>query len=306
MINALTDAVAEIQANYDRPTWWQNRLAHRVVAPLQARTRNGTGIDVVDERWDTLIVLDACRADLFEEVAELDDYDDYTTRESAGSATVEWAHANFDRQALTDTVYVTANPVVSREVRTAFHRFVEVWRDEFDSSIGTVPAPSVTEAALEAHEADPDKRLVVHYLQPHYPFVEDPELRYADFGGTEEVDVADVNDGATDVWEAVGLGLADPDVVWDAYRRNLRHALDAVQPLVERLPGRTVVTSDHGNMYGERMSPFPVPLYGHVPGLHYPALRDVPWAVVDGESRAGTEAETADVRKQLRSLGYVD
>ncbi|MEF8802289.1 MAG: hypothetical protein V5A56_14870 [Halolamina sp.] len=306
MIGKLRYAVDEIVRNYERRTWWQNRAANRLVAPLQAKFTDKTSIEVLDRDWDTLIVLDACRADLFEEVVDTDRYDSYERVYSAGSATNEWSKANFYPPAKTECVYVTGNPVVSRQVETAFHSFLEPWRSHFDSQIGTVPPEPVTEAALEAREQYPGKRLIVHYLQPHYPFLEDPHLRYAEFNQTGEVEVENAKQGATDVWEAVGLGYESAAEVWDAYGRNLQRVLEAIQPLVSS-SGQTVVTSDHGNMLGERMPYLPMKLYGHPPGIHHPVLREVPWATVEGEGRDDADRQVeADVEEQLRSLGYAD
>jgi hypothetical protein len=303
VIGKLRYAVSEIRENGDRPTWWQNRLAARVVGPMQSRLHTDE-FRVTDEEWDTLVVLDGCRVDLFEETVDTGRFDEYGTRTSAGSATNEWTRANFAGEAMTDTVYVTGNPVVSREVRTAFHRFVEVWRDSFDPEIGTVHPDDVTEAALAAHEAEPDKRLVVHYLQPHYPFVGHPDLRYAAFGNTDELTVDGVQEGAKDVWEALGLGLVDEETVWAAYRENLELVMASIEPLLAAREGRTVVTSDHGNLLGERVSALQVPLYGHPPNVHHPAIREVPWAVTETGDRDGRDGPETSVEAQLQSLGY--
>lgn len=306
MLGKLRYAVDEIATNYERRTWWQNRTAYRIVAPLQQRFHDDDGIQVLDEQWDTLIVLDACRADLFEEVVDTNRFDSYRRVYSAGSATIDWSRKNFDSPAKTDCVYVTGNPVVSRQVRTAFHCFLEPWRDGFDPEIGTVPPEPVTEAAVDARERFPEKRLIVHYLQPHYPFLGAPDLRYAEFNQTDEVTVDGAKPGATDVWEAVGLGYEDADEVWAAYKGNLQRVLNAIDPLLDQ-PGRTVITSDHGNMIGERMPYIPIRLYGHPPGIHHPVLREVPWAISDGETVAGGGRQVdADVEEQLRSLGYAD
>lgn len=300
-------ALSEIRNNYDRSTWWRNRFASRILSPVQKRLYGkNSAVKVVDESWDILIVLDACRADLFEEVADLNSYDSYSVRKSAGSATNEWTKANFDGQAQTDTIYVTGNPVVSRWVQTAFAEFVEVWRDNFDPELGTVSAESVTEAAIETHEANPDKRLIVHYLQPHYPFVENPELRFTQFEGTDEVTVSEAHSGASDVWEAVGLGLVEPEVAWAGYRRNLEYVLEAISPLLEAASGRIVITSDHGNMLGERTRPIPIKLYGHPDGIYHPALRNIPWAVIDGDENETSRDDLDEgVEDKLRQLGYV-
>lgn len=305
MLGKVRYAIDEIRTNYQRRTWWQNRVANRIVGPLQTVSRDNPGIRVLDHEWDTLLVLDACRADLFEEVVDTSAYDEYRRVYSAGSATNEWTKANFSGQALTDCIYVTGNPVVSRHVRTAFHCFLEPWRRGFDSELGTVPPEAVVEEALDAREQFPDKRLIVHFLQPHYPFLNAPEFRYAEFNQTEEVSVDAANSGATDIWEAVGLGYESADDVWDAYGGNLQRVMDTMEPLFDQ-PGRTVITSDHGNMLGERMPYIPLPLYGHPPGIHHPALREVPWAVIDGQTASEGRQVSADVESQLRSLGYTD
>jgi hypothetical protein len=63
---------------------------------------------------DTLLALYACRADLFEEIADTDTYDSYEHAYSGGSAIYEWTKASFRDPAKIDCVYVTGNPVVSR------------------------------------------------------------------------------------------------------------------------------------------------------------------------------------------------
>lgn len=118
--------------------------------------------------------------------------------------------------------------------------------------------------------------------------------------------IESVKQGTTDIWEAVGLGYEDADEVWGAYGDNLRRVLDAIEPLLGH-DGRTVVTSDHGNNLDERMPLLPTQLYWHPTGIHHPALREVLWAVIDGELvDDGDRQVTADVEEQLNSLGYAD
>jgi len=81
--------------------------------------------------------------------------------------------------------------------------------------------------------------------------------------------------------------------------------LDTIEPLLNH-DGRTVVTSDHGNNLGERMPLLPMRLYGHPTGIHHPALREVPWAVIDGESVGDGDRQMTVDEEQLRSLGYAD
>ncbi|CQR52106.1 MULTISPECIES: hypothetical protein [Haloferax] len=82
------------------------------------------------------------------------------------------------------------------------------------------------------------------------------------------------------------------------------------------LLGRTVVTSDHGNMIGDRAAPVPIREWGHPPGIYTKELVTIPWLVhdngerreiVSGESVATDAAVSSDVvTKRLENLGYVD
>lgn len=294
----------EVYNNYNDSMWWRDRITQRVLRPIHARQYDSE-FQVMKEGWNTLIILDGCREDLFREVVDISEFDSYEIRTSAGSATNEWVERNFDGQALTDTVYVTGNPVVSREVQTAFHAFIEVWRDGFDRELGTVPPDQVTEAAIEAQQEYPDKRLIVHYLQPHYPFIGYPELQYSTFEATGEMAVESANKGASDVWDALGEGLVGYDTVWEAYTENLNVVMKDINKLLESTQGKSVVTADHGNLLGERVSPLGIRLYGHPPYIYHPDLRHVPWAVTGEDSDKSEQQVNPDVEEKLRSLGYV-
>jgi len=111
--------------------------------------------------------------------------------------------------------------------------------------------------------------------------------------------------------------LRREDVV-SAYRENLRLALASVEKLVGELSGRTVITADHGETFGERpgiMYPFRV--FGHPRCVHVKPLVEVPWLVIEGESRRTitrakedvdrkvyTPEEDAKIKDRLRKLGY--
>lgn len=150
-------------------------------------------------------------------------------------------------------------------------------------------------------------------MQPHYPFIGHPELRYQSWTPQEIVDGDHGGDRPHDPWQALEMGLADRGDIWNAYAENLERGLDAALDLAMSLDGRTVVTSDHGNMIGERAWPVPIRLYGHPEGVRHPALVHVPWAVLAGEERRDvtdegvTAVDNVDdrlVKDRLRDLGY--
>ena len=83
--------------------------------------------------------------------------------------------------------------------------------------------------------------------------------------------------------------------------------------LAAAVDGRLVVTSDHGNMLGERTWPIPLRVYGHPTGVRNGELVEVPWAVRESDDRreitegavgATSESEEGIVSKRLEHLGY--
>jgi hypothetical protein len=301
-------SLSQLKKSISEPTrfWWElNRLYHR---RLGTRSYNDDGIDFFEADWDNVVVLDACRYDTFETLSDLSG--SLSSRISRESATKEWLEANFDGRELHDTVYVSASPILYRNrdtVDVQFHDVINIWKEEgWNETYRTVLPETVTEATCRASERYPNKRLLIHYLQPHFPFLGPT--------GREEFDLDRLNFQWTDI--ATGEIETDLDVVRTAYRENLELVLPHVDTLLQELQGKTVVTSDHGQMLGERGFPIPVRGYGHPPGIYNEALTRVPWHEhVDGprkEIRAGEPVSDRDdvneavVSDRLRQLGYVD
>jgi hypothetical protein len=178
----------------------------------------------------------------------------------------------------------------------------------WDEEYRTVLPETTTEHALQAAADHPDKRLIVHYIQPHYPFLTDD-------GGPFRDDEIFLKPDKVGGWERVMTG--DLDVsrseVWDAYVETLRRTLPEVERLIDGIDGKTVVTSDHGNMVGERARPFPIREWGHPRGIYTEELVKVPWLVIDGERReilaedpiaADDDVTDELVQERLRNLGY--
>lgn len=289
-----------------------NRAYHR---RLGRRSENPNGIDVFEEDWDTLVVLDACRYDMFEDANTLDG--ELSSRISKGSATTEWLGANFDGRDLTDTVYVTANPQLERHREQwdiEFHETINIWLDEgWDEESGTVLAETVTDAAIEAHDQFPNKRVVVHYMQPHYPFV--PSNTVFDKGHLSSIDSAESVSEGENVWgkKFTNQLLASRNELWSIYVENLDYVIKHVQTLMYAISGKVVVTSDHGNYVGERASPIPIREYGHPRGLYDDVVVQVPWLETDrgkrrkvttGDSRERKSVNSDLIHDRLQNLGY--
>jgi hypothetical protein len=278
--------------------------------------------NVTEEDWDYLVVLDACRYDFFESL-----YEEYLTgelekRRSLGSATPEWAAKNFTGDH--DLTYLSANPFINdlgvplNELKwgascdypwTAnahIDTIVDLWQDAWDEELGAVAPGAVTESAREHLGDHGGERMVIHYLQPHAPYLQRGKGRKLEqirsgINASEALEGDDDDSRFTALRErvearlgesqlAMKLGMLvelDPTSLLDIggdgfkatiesyYEENLRLAFEAVADLVDELDGRVVVTADHGEAFGEQG------VWEHHVETHIPPLVDVPWLVLD-------------------------
>lgn len=253
------------------------------------------GRDVMAADWDQLVILDGCRYDTFERYSTLDG--DLERAHSVATATPQFLDRTFAGRSYPETVYVTANPIhrveewCAVDLDDVFGDVIDVWESDWDDRLGTVPPDRMADAVRRARERHPDRRLIAHFVQPHYPFV-GPHGRSLSHGGINGRRRAEGGSGAADerpVWAALRDGDLPAPAVRRAYGGNLLLTLPYVRALVAGFDGTTVVTSDHGNHLGEVATPFPVRLFGHPEGIRTPELTAVPWLTV----RNGGEPATA-------------
>lgn len=243
-----------------------------VVGPLD------DGRSIWDDEWDVCVILDACRADLYEEYAGGPVETDY----SVASSSIEFHERTFDRASADEmarTALVTGNPFsATAGDLEQFAALDEVWRDRWDEEWGTVPASAVVDRGIEAWRARRRggyDRVIVWLMQPHHPFVEpigDP-LDREQWGDA---------DGLTP-WERLAMGSVGYDEVWTRYGETLAYAMDHVDRLLTAIDAEVLITADHGNAMGEAF------LYGHPEGVPHPAIRAVPWVHRTAESRSIAE-----------------
>lgn len=266
------------------------------------------GIDVMEEDWDNLLVLDACRYDYFEELNTLPG--ELRREVSKGKKSWDFIRENFVGRELHDTVYVTANPFSTDIEDDTFHDIDHLHMNRWDDEIGTVRPDDVVDAAVEANETYPDKRLVVHFMQPHRPYIgemADELRRRVDLQGYGD------HDDGIQIWGAVKQREVSVDEIRTAYRQSLQLVLESVEGLLEELDGKSVVTADHGEMLGERVLPVTTRVWGHMEGFSTPTLREVPWLTIESETRRDVVAEEPvaqssfdedAVSDRLSALGY--
>ncbi len=274
--------------------------------------RYGPGSDIIREDWDTLILLDACRFDDFESANQLQG--ELSSRISLGVDSHEFIKRNFVGRRLHDLVYVTANPHVSLLNGNEFHAVITDPIDQWDTDVGCVRPESVTAAAKDAHQQYPDKRIIVHYMQPH-----DPPLGPTGQILREKYQIAGpiTNDSSMEnnrVMELVAKGVIPTSVARKAYRETLAMALEEVGSLAAVVNGKVVISADHGEHFGEEPYKLLGPLYEHYRNPRTVELCKVPWCILDtggsrrkivsGEANQEPIISARVLENQLKALGY--
>jgi hypothetical protein len=149
-------------------------------------------------------------------------------------------------------------------------------------------------------------------MQPHYPFIGNRQL-----GGKSawEVEGERVRIGHNEEtpWDALERGNTSKEEVWAAYKENLELGLNEAEKLKDNLKGKTVISSDHGNLLGEEVFPL-VDDYGHTPGVLVEKNVKVPWVEFQNGERKKVKENTPEkpsvdkneeIKGKLEDLGYM-
>lgn len=272
--------------------------------------RGAESVNVMERDWDNLLILDACRADYFEDQHDFEESAERVV--SPGKMSWEFMQETFLEEQFHDTIYITSNPFATRLPEDTFFKS-EYLIDEWDDKIGTIHPEDVISAALVSHQEYPNKRLILHFMQPHRPYLGPTSEKLR-----ERVNLKGYrNEGdGLQIWGAVKEGKVTIEEVRRAYSESLDIVLDVVEDFLEEVDGKSVITADHGEMLGERVFPFTSRVWGHSEGFSTPTLREVPWLEVERETRREIsesspvepeeELAEAEVEDRLRALGYTE
>ena len=327
----LKDALHNPQMIIKELKRWPIRASNVVIQQLILknlfRYRYGPGIDIMDQDWDNLIVLDACRYPEFEQHCKLEG--DLRSVISKGSTSREWINKNFINREFHDTVYVGGNPHMEKFTNEFYHVRKSYSKsgvdEEYNMASGSISGwrpESVYEAASEAIGRFPNKRLIIHFMQPHDPYIgpKADELREAigteedvSFKKRNEMDGTRIDRGEVlgSLRQAAQRGYISQEELFEAYNENLNIVLEYVEELLFELNGKTVVTSDHGELLGA--GKFTSNKYGHPINVWQSELRIVPWLEINDSNRREIysedpigveEADEVVVEDNLEALGY--
>lgn len=299
-------------------------LPHRTVGKRLFVEAYGDGIDVMERDWDNLIVLDACRYDVF--AGHNDINGELSSVVSSGSHSDEFMIANYHGKELHDTVYISANPHTDKTLEPGiFHKTIRTYQNVFwkQRDFDAYHPKIVADIAIDEYDKYDDKRIIVHFMQPHTPYLGPrasdlrSELNKRGVGVSNapgDAELTDPDDIVQDIMEAARKEYISNNELKQCYVENLELVLTEVRRVLDHLDGRSVITADHGELLGRPARPLFAPdRYGHPRGLFLPETRVVPWLTVDSGTRRNITSEKSRplddiseerVTEQLKALGY--
>jgi hypothetical protein len=247
---------------------------------------------------------------------------------SRGGTSPEWIAHTFDSEyetELEDTAYITANPhgktvledrqqldthsaaarrfyrygnwnpIKTSELAlydpvVSYHTDVDIPYVDFFGDV--TPPRYITDRAISVAREQSPNRMILHYMQPHYPWVSRAIEQGRDIKDWEE--------------RPERVRSFSREKVYDAYLADLRFVLDEIRVLLNNLDAETVaISSDHGDAFGEWG------IYGHGPGRFHPQVRYVPWAVTSASDSGDYSPQItphlntgSSMVSQLEALGY--
>jgi len=288
--------------------------------------------------WDILVILDAMRYDYFSIAYKFFFNGFLRPVISPSYYTTGWVKATFNNLYLNDTIYLSANPVINSRIpiegfyaKEHFYDIIDIWDYCWDEEIGTIHPFHTTEVASKIIELYPRRRYIIHYIQPHEPYL----ILGRGIGYTNKyMGVLERKNCKTpqsyfntlvffrllrripnplwgrvlfwDIKKIVKLPPSRPmETVYrvygieglrKAYLYNVIIVMYYVHKLISRLLGindklRIVITADHGELLGEKG------LYDHTSrGKNDALLRIVPWFVVSSIKNINLNMPTYDVK----------
>lgn len=300
-----------------------NNLAPRYIGKvLSCNDLYGQNVFLMD--WDVLILLDTCRVDALQAVAnEYEFITDVSSIRSVGGTSAEWMANTFTQkhtETINKTAYIVNNAFASKlfsengyslpEIpfcswktveENDFGKLEHIWKyepkgegGEIGHLMGHTPPRPVTDRAISAIRNSDYERVILHYNQPHKPYTADA-----------------INEGrALEEHEHFPFDYlrrgGSKDTVFNSYLNNLRYVLDDVKLLLQNIDAnRVAISADHGEAFGEYCT------YEHPFGSLNPVVRLVPWVITSGEDNKTYTPEfdhienpDRDIDELLNALGY--
>jgi len=298
----------KILKNWSNPNYLRNAFFNKLFSLLY---RRNNGDFIFDEYWDNLIILDACRYDYFEELFKKREMKgDLREKKSRGAHTISFLRENFRKDKYYDIIYITGNPYVDKFLKNNLFKIISPWKDQWDETYHTVLPQTIYKIVIDVIQKYTGKRLIIHFMQPHYPYIDynanQTNRRVLSNSNQETDSIVKIKKKSSflSMYSGQIYTTMDKDTQIQAYKKNLELVLNFVEKLINILPGTTIVTSDHGEAFGEKIFPLlPFRYYGHHKRFKIPILLKIPWLKIKPENKDYKfQKDTVEKRKIKESL----
>lgn len=236
--------------------------------------------------WDYLIILDACRHDIFKQVVEDLEIPGKLTEANTRSGNTQMWYRRFWSYHDHDVILLSANPQPFSEWSWyASRRFKEaIWADpeglycrenenllaRIEPLLGTdgfgTFHPQIVLDCFEEIKQSGDKYLI-HLMPPHLPFIGEKGKELFEDLGLELY-------GHRNIYRAV-QEYGEWEYLGECYKESLTETLKYLLSRIDLFGGKVVISSDHGEFIGENS------WYTHKHCTKYPKLFEligtVPW-----------------------------
>ena len=246
----------------------------------------GKEIDIIKEDWAFLFILDACRYDMFKEVYKEIFGMEETLKKAISPATwtMEWLNKIFGEKYHDDIIYISGNVFVNSkrkmcykengkrcfDAKRHFFKVVDVWNFGWSNNLNTVHPVEINKAFHKYYLKYPNKRFILHYVQPHQPFITIKKNEKDSFDKKkrknstpfrcvirkylpEEISwkikkMLDfpVGSDVEKIYREKGW-----EGIKEIYKNEIRLVLNHVKMLTDSVTENFVITSDHGERLGE-------------------------------------------------------
>ncbi|XGI84220.1 hypothetical protein ACEU6E_02940 [Halorutilales archaeon Cl-col2-1] len=248
--------------------------------------------------WDILIVLDACRVDVLEGLANWP----VDSVVSPASCTPEWIGEVSSSRVLSGSRVVSANPQYEKvDADLGCEEIEPYWETHWDDDLQTTVPEQVLDRVSEISQ-NSSGRVVGHLQQPHWPYIAKLGDRW--LLAYDELGPWNDDEEITSLQVAMQRGLVDVEMAKKAYESSIHSVWNVLKTYLAEWVSdgnNVVVTADHGETFG-RYREFG--FYEHPCRCHVAPLVRVPWIEVRADDGVTETSDT--VGERLQALGYAE
>jgi len=231
-------------------------------------------------KWNTLLVLDACRYDRFKKVYQKCGLKGkLRCVDSQATWTIEWYKKHWNRKGQ-KIVVISAHPFLKDRNKRLFSLFYKVVyvKGLPNADISNTykswmnPLESLKQIK-KTQKKFPNKKLLIHFIPPHLPFIGPKGKKYQEYlakkYSSRSIYTLVENDGRRSGWEKAKK----------CYTESIKITLQLINKFLYQMRPPVIITADHAELIGEADG-ISKSAYNHGVHIKIRKIREVPWLEV--------------------------